>query len=78
MCDCLNEGELRPDSTVKDSLTVREENGKEVRRKIRYYNLDMIISVGYRVKSQRGIDFRIWATKVLKEYILLKENVWII
>ena len=67
----FKEGELRPDSTVKDYLTVREENGKEVRRKIRYYNLDMIISVGYRVKSQRGIDFRIWATKVLKEYILL-------
>jgi hypothetical protein len=66
----IKEGELYPDSTIKDSLIVRKEGNREVQRKISYYSLDMIISVGYRVKSQRGIDFRIWATKVLKEYIL--------
>jgi hypothetical protein len=66
----FKEKELQPDSTIKDSLIVRTEGNREVRRKVLYYSLDMIISVGYRVKSQRGIDFRIWATKVLKEYIL--------
>jgi hypothetical protein len=66
----IKDGELALDSTHKDSLLVRKEGEREVRRKVHYYNLDMIISVGYRVKSQRGIEFRIWATKVLKEYIL--------
>jgi len=66
----IKEGELPFVSTHKDSLLVRKEGDREVQRKVNYYNLDMIISVGYRVKSQRGIDFRIWATKVLKEYIL--------
>ena len=56
--------------TVKDSLTVQIEGDREVQRKVAYYNLDMIISVGYRVKSQRGIEFRIWATQVLKEYFM--------
>ena len=51
-------------------MTVQVEGGREVQRKVAYYNLDMIISVGYRIKSQRGIEFRIWATQVLKEYLM--------
>jgi hypothetical protein len=66
----IKEGELQSASTIKDSLIVRKEGKREVRRKVSYSTVDMIISVGYRVKSHRGIDFRIWATKVLKEYIL--------
>jgi len=66
----LREGELNKTSTVKNYLTVQKEGGREVQRKTAYYNLDMIISVGYRVKSQRGIEFRIWASKILKDYIL--------
>jgi len=66
----IKDGELQVERTVKESLTVQTEGGRKVQRKVVYYSLDMIISVGYRVKSQRGIDFRIWATKVLKEYIL--------
>ena len=61
---------MQANPTIKESLIVQKEGNREVQRKVIYYNLDMIISVGYRVKSQRGIDFRIWATKVLKEYIL--------
>ena len=66
----FKEGELEQDSTVKYSLTVQKEGLRTVKRKIAYYNLDIIISVGYRVKSKRGTDFRIWATKTLKEYLL--------
>jgi len=62
--------ELKANRIVKESFTVQIEGGREAQRKIEYYNLDMIISVGYRVKSQRGIEFRIWATQVLKEYAL--------
>ena len=57
-------------STVANFATVQNEGGRDVERKIEYYNLDMIISVGYRVKSQRGIEFRRWANKVLKDYII--------
>jgi hypothetical protein len=64
------EGELSPDSTVKEYLTVQIEGSRKVQRKIASYNLDVIISVGYRVKSQRGTQFRIWANKVLKDYLL--------
>jgi hypothetical protein len=53
-------GELQANRTVKESLTVQIEGDRKVQRKIIYYNLDMIISIGYRVKSQRGIEFRIW------------------
>ena len=63
------EGELDEKSTVKEYLTVRDEGGRLVRRKVLYYNLDVIISVGYRVKSLRGTQFRIWANKILKEYL---------
>ena len=58
------------DSTVAKFATVQNEGGRSVERDIDYYNLEMIISVGYRVKSQRGIEFRRWANKVLKDYII--------
>lgn len=64
------EGELVPEATVKKFLTVRREGNREVRRELEYYNLDMIISVGYRVKSLIATRFRIWATQRLKEYIV--------
>jgi hypothetical protein len=64
----FKEGELNKNSVVKDSLTVQEEGGRKIKRKIIYYNLDVIISVGYRVKSNEGTKFRQWATKRLKEY----------
>lgn len=57
-------------STVAKFATVQKEGNREVSRDIEYYNLDMIISVGYRVKSKRGIAFRKWANKVLKDYLL--------
>lgn len=65
----FEEGELTEDSTVKDYLTVQNEGSRKVSRNVTYYNLDVIISVGYRVKSLRGTQFRIWATQVLKEYM---------
>ena len=61
------EGELDKVSVVKDFLTTASDGKKY---KTRYYNLDVIISVGYRVKSQRGIEFRRWANKVLRDYII--------
>lgn len=64
------EGELPEASTCKESLQVQHEGNRAVRRKIRFYNLDVIISLGYRVKSHRGTQFRIWATQRLKEYII--------
>jgi hypothetical protein len=66
----FKEGELAAISTVKEYLTVQTEGARRVRRKVTCYNLDVIISVGYRVKSKRGTQFRIWANKVLKEYLL--------
>ena len=57
-------------STVAKFATVQNEGGRKVTRNIEYYNLDMIISVGYRVKSQNGIIFRKWANKILKDYLL--------
>lgn len=65
----FEEGELQPDSTVAFFATVQTEGKRKVERDIAYYNLDMIISVGYRVHSYRGVQFRQWATTVLKEYI---------
>ena len=64
------EKELDYDSTVAKNATVQREGAKSVVRNIEFYNLDVIISVGYRVKSQRGTQFRIWANKVLKEYLI--------
>jgi hypothetical protein len=66
----FTEGELEKESTVANFATVQYEGGRKVERQIEYYNLDVIISVGYRVKSKRGTQFRIWANKVLKEYLL--------
>ena len=65
----FEEGELQFDSTVAFFATVQTEGKRKVERDIAYYNLDMIISVGYRVHSYRGVQFRQWATSVLKEYI---------
>lgn len=65
----FEEGELDAMATVRKFRTVQKEAGREVQRDIDYYNLDVIISVGYRVKSQTGTQFRIWATKRLNEYI---------
>ena len=66
----FHEGELVEKATVKEYLTVRTEGNRKVKRKITCYNLDVIISVGYRVKSIRGTQFRQWANSVLKEYLL--------
>jgi len=62
--------ELEKEGTVRDFRTVRMEGQREVSRKLVYYNLDMIIAVGYRVNSKSGTQFRIWANRVLKEYII--------
>ncbi len=64
------DGELPVDSTCAENAQVQFEGNRKVTRKIKIYNLDMIISVGYRVKSKRGIVFRTWANKVLKEYLI--------
>jgi len=64
------EGELMQQGTTEDSSVVHDEGGRQVRRKVSYYNIDVIISVGYRVKSHRGTQFRIWATQRLREYII--------
>ncbi|GMT46580.1 MAG: 2-hydroxyacid dehydrogenase [bacterium] len=66
----FEEGELTPEATHKKFLSVRREGKREVRRELDFYNLDMIISVGYRVKSLIATRFRIWATQQLKEYII--------
>jgi prophage maintenance system killer protein len=72
------EGELSKKSTTEYFSVVQKEGNREVLRKIQYYNLDVIISVGYRVKSKQGTQFRIWANKVLREYLVkgyvLNEN----
>ena len=59
----LKDGELDPNRTVKDFLTVRQEGNRQVRRNIVHYNLDMIIALGYRVQSQVAVRFRRWATQ---------------
>lgn len=66
----FKEGELERRATVANFATVQTEGEREVTRDIEYYNLDVIISVGYRVKSQRGVEFRRWANGVLKDYII--------
>lgn len=63
-------GELDKNSTVRKIRTVQKEGNRTVSREITHYNLDMIISIGYRVNSIRGTQFRIWANKVLKDYLL--------
>ena len=68
--NCYKEGELEPEATVKESLTVQREGKRKIERKIKQYNLDVIISVGYRVKSQHGTRFRQWATQRLKDFLV--------
>lgn len=63
------DGKLLQVSTVAKFATVQNEGSRQVEREIDCYNLDVVISVGYRVKSQRGVQFRIWATNILKDYI---------
>ena len=68
--NAFNEGELDEQATCKEFLQVQTEGARVVRRKVKFYDLDVIISVGYRVKSQRGTAFRIWARNVLKDYLI--------
>jgi len=66
----FDDGELDPAATVKESLTVQTEGNREVQRPVTLYNLDAILAVGYRVRSPRGVQFRHWASTVLKEYLI--------
>ena len=81
----FKEGELSEKRTCKDSLQVQKEGSRSITRKVKMYNLDAIISVGYRVNSKKATNFRIWATKVLHHYVVdgaainerrLKETTW--
>ena len=66
----FEDGELDPAATVKESLTVQIEGAREVQRPVTLYNLDAILAVGYRVRSPRGVQFRRWASTILKEYLI--------
>lgn len=66
----FSDGELSPEATVKESLTVQSEGKREVQRTILLYNLDLILAIGYRVRSPRGVQFRQWASSHLKEYLV--------
>ena len=68
--NAFDEGELRPEATIAKFAQVQREGEREVNREVELYNLDVIISVGYRVKSHRGTQFRIWATQRLREYLV--------
>ncbi len=70
MKNLYKEGELQEKSTCKDFLQVRQEGKRKVQRKLAFYNLDAIISIGYRVKSRIATQFRIWATQRLKDYLI--------
>ncbi|MBO5631695.1 MAG: virulence RhuM family protein [Aeriscardovia sp.] len=65
-----DQGELEQKATVRNFRTVRKEGNRMVNRTLTYYNLDAIISVGFRVNTKRGIMFRQWANRTLKEYLL--------
>ncbi|MDE1567099.1 virulence RhuM family protein [Aquabacter sediminis] len=65
-----DEAELTEEATCKDFLQVRSEGARQVRRQLKHYNLDMILAVGYRVRSPRGVQFRQWASTALKEYLV--------
>lgn len=69
MKNIFDEGELQENATVSILEIVQEEGSRSVKRKVEYYNLDAIISVGYRISSASATQFRIWATGILKEYI---------
>jgi hypothetical protein len=64
------DGELAPEATVKESLTVQTEGDRQVERVITFYNLDLILAIGFRVRSPRGTQFRQWATQNLREYLV--------
>lgn len=66
----LDDGELEALTTVKDNLTVQTEGKRQVQRTLTLYNLDMILAIGYRVRSPRGVQFRRWASSALKEYLV--------
>ncbi|MAC35349.1 virulence RhuM family protein [Parahaliea mediterranea] len=66
----FEDNELDQEGTVKESLTVQSEGNRQVKRKISYYNLDLILAIGYRVRSPRGVQFRQWASTHLKEFLL--------
>lgn len=66
----LDDGELTEGATVKEILTVQTEGGRDVRRSLKLYSLEMILAIGYRVRSPRGTQFRQWATTALKEYLV--------
>lgn len=66
----FDEKEHSPETTVRQYLTVQTEGSRTVKRSIEYYNLDMILSIGYRVRSHRGTQFRRWATERLSEYLI--------
>ncbi|MCK6406471.1 MAG: virulence RhuM family protein [Rhodocyclaceae bacterium] len=66
----FEDGELSPEATVKESLTVQIEGRRQVQRTIQLYNLDLILAIGYRVRSPRGVQFRQWASTHLKEYLV--------
>ena len=68
--NAYKEGELERESTCKEYLQVQQEGKRKVSRKVKYYDLDVIISVGYRVHSKRGTAFRIWARKIIKDYLV--------
>jgi len=68
--NCFKENELDRNSTVKEYLTVQNEGRRKIQRRINLYNLDVVISVGYRVKSKQGTQFRIWANQVLKDFLI--------
>ena len=68
--NAFDEGELVPQATCANFAQVRQEGARTVSREVEHYNLDLIISVGYRVKSQRGTQFRIWATNVLRDHLV--------
>ena len=66
----IDDGELLAEATVKDNLTVQTEGKRQVQRTLTLYNLDMILAIGYRVRSPRGVQFRRWASSALKEYLV--------
>lgn len=72
----FDEGELDKSSTVANFATVQNEGGRAVKRYVDYYNLDAIISVGYRVKSRKGIEFRKWGTVIIKNHIIKTNSIW--
>lgn len=66
----FRDADLDENATTKDFLDVRTEGNRQVERKLKHYNLDAIISVGYRVNSKKGTQFRIWANNILKQYLV--------